>query len=474
MTRRTLLAISLLLLLIAPAPGQSVAPWATYRGNPQRTGNTDGKPGPTGPKVLWAYKSKDHHLSSPVPLADDRLMLAGLTGFNSGFVSCLNTDPTAKQRIAWSKSAPLLKLPTVSSPAVMGGTLVFGDGMHQTNGATLYCLDGADGTPLWQLDEPGKLVHLESSPTVVDGRAYTGGGNAGVVCAEADRAKLAGKTLELPALKKAVAAGWEEVKAKYEIERKKNADLPPPDESQYPRAEPQLLWQQGKDKWHVDAPVAVAGDKVLAASVFLTDEKLGDRALICLDAKMGGELWKTPLKMNPWGGPSVDGDTVVVSGGTIGFYPNQLKGAKGFVAAFDLAGGKVKWSKDVTGSVTSCAAVADGAAVVTATDGKVRAFELADGGRRWVYEAGAPLFAPPAVAGDTVYAGDLRGVVHAIDLKTGKGRWRLDLATDPATQSPGMIYGGPVVHGGRLFVATCNLEGEHARKETVVVCVGEK
>jgi hypothetical protein len=37
-----------------------------------------------------------------------------------------------------------------------------------------------------------------------------------------------------------------------------------------------------------------------------------------------------------------------------------------------------------------------------------------------------------------------------------------------------MFYGGPVVHAGRLYAATCNLEGENARKETVVVCVGDK
>ncbi len=114
---------------------------------------------------------------------------------------------------------------------------------------------------------------------------------------------------------------------------------------------------------------------------------------------------------------------------------------------------------------------------MTATDGKVRAFELADGGRRWIYEARAPLFAPPAVAGNVVYAGDLRGIVHAIALsgaKQGEELWKLDLATNPATQAPGMIYGGPVVQAGRLYVASCNLEGEHARKETVIVCVGEK
>jgi hypothetical protein len=52
-------------------------------------------------------------------------------------------------------------------------------------------------------------------------------------------------------------------------------------------------------------------------------------------------------------------------------------------------------------------------------------------------------------------------------------KWKLDLAADPV-KAPGMVYGGPVVHGGRLFVATCNLEGPFARQPTAVVCIGEK
>ena len=126
-----------------------------------------------------------------------------------------------------------------------------------------------------------------------------------------------------------------------------------------------------------------------------------------------------------------------------------------------------------------CVAISpDGRRALSAgQDGKVRAFELEGGERRWIYEAKAPLFAPPAVAGNTVYAGDLAGVIHAIGLNgdsKGLAMWKLDLATNPATQQPGMVYGGPVVQAGRLYAATCNLEGEHARKKTVVVCIGEK
>src|SRR6516165_347422 len=120
----------------APALAQKSEPWSTFRGNAQRTGSTDGLPGPQAAKVLWAYKSPDHHMSSPVPMGD-RLLLSGLTGFNVGFVNCISTEIKPKKRELWTKTTPLLKLPTVSSPALLDGAIIFGDGMHQTNGAAL-------------------------------------------------------------------------------------------------------------------------------------------------------------------------------------------------------------------------------------------------------------------------------------------------------------------------------------------------
>jgi outer membrane protein assembly factor BamB len=126
--------------------------------------------------------------------------------------------------------------------------------------------------------------------------------------------------------------------------------------------------------------------------------------------------------------------------------------------------------------VLSCVAIADKQVIATATDGKIRSFDLETGERHWAqpYDAKAPIFAAPAVVAGVVYAGDLKGVVHAVTLADGKAKWTLDLGSDPAVKAPGMVYGGPVVHGGRLFVATCNLEGEFARQGTVVVCIGDK
>jgi outer membrane protein assembly factor BamB len=467
-----LLAGGLLLGSGPPAAAQDVAPWATYRGNPQRTGNTDGKPGPAKPAVLWAMPSKEHFVAAPVP-GGDRLYLSGFGGFNVSTFYCLDTAPKTGQRIRWSKSTPLLKLPTVSSPGLLGDKLVFGDGMHQTNGATLYCLEQKSGLPLWQLPMPGNLVHLEGSPTVRGGRAYLGGGAAGVFCVDVERVSLEGKEMDLPAIRKVLAERWKVLQAKYEVDKKKDPELAfPPSADDLPRPTPRRVWQQGAEKWHVDAPVAVTGDRVLAASAFLDREKVGDRALFCMNAKTGNILWRAPLKTNPWGGPSVLGRLVVVSGSTIGYDTKVLRLAKGQLAAFDLEDGKEKWRKDVPGGVVSCAALSGGLAVVTATDGKVRAFSLENGERKWIYDGQAPFFAPPAVAGGVVYAGDLRGVVHAVGLKTGQRLWTFDVGKE--AKAPGMIYGGPAVEGGRLYVATCNLEGVNTGRPTVVLCLGEK
>src|SRR5438270_549788 len=126
--------LALALVLGATASAGAVEPWATYRGNSQRTGSTDGVAGPKQPKVLWVIKSKDHHIASPVPVpAGDHVFVSGLGPFNVGFFACLSTDPNAKERTLWHKTGPYLSLPTVSSPALTKWGLVFGDGMHQTD-----------------------------------------------------------------------------------------------------------------------------------------------------------------------------------------------------------------------------------------------------------------------------------------------------------------------------------------------------
>jgi outer membrane protein assembly factor BamB len=466
-------SLCVLCLLCGEALAAEPEPWSTYRGNIARTGNTDGLPGPDRPIVRWVVKSQDHFVASPVPVKGG-IHLAGIGAFNRPTISVFPIDAKKPPQPTWSKSAPYLKLASVSSPAVAGDYLIFGDGMHQDSGGVLHCVHTLTGKPLWQLTLPGNLIHLEGAPVVAGRKVFIGGGAAGVLCVELDRATLDGKDHDLPSIARMQAARWKELEAKYEEAKAKKDDFAiPPDDSQLLKFTPRKVWQKGEERWHVDAPVNLAGDTLLVPTSFLDKEKVGERSLYALSAATGETVWKRELTFNPWGGATIAGDRAIVPGSSIGYYLKELKGARGDVTALDLKTGEVKWRKEIaTGGVLGSVAVVDGLAICTATDGKVRAYKVADGERAWLYDAKAPFFAPPAVVGGVVYAADLAGTIHAVDLKTGTATWTLSIAKE--TGAPGMVYGGVTVVGGKLVVATCNLDGLSAGKETVIVCIGSK
>lgn len=455
------------------------ADWPTHRGNPQRTGSVDDKPGPAKPNVRWACKAPEHFIASPVPAAG-ALYVSGLGAFNTAQFHALSLSGDAPGGQLWVKSAPFIKLPTVSAPAVVvagaaGDLLVFGDGMHQTDGAALYCLSAATGRPVWRLDLDGKLVHMEGAPVVADGRVFIGGGEAGVLCVALDRAVLDGQDLPAAEVNKRVEAKWKELQAAYEQARKTHPDFAvPPGDDALPRATPKTLWHLKDKGWHVDAPLAMAGDRVLVASARVDADGVGKRTIAAVAAADGRVAWETPVEVNPWGGPTVAGDLVVVGCSTARFDTKLIPEARGQVVALELATGKVRWKRDVPGGVLSSVAVKGELAVFAATDGMVRAVAVPDGTPRWEYAGGNPFFAGPAVAGGKVYAADLAGVLHALDLATGAKQWSLDVPADPAVQAPGMVFGSPVVHGGEVFLATNNVEGAHADLPSVVVCVSDR
>jgi outer membrane protein assembly factor BamB len=467
------LTLLLLAAILLPAGLSRAADWPTVRGNPQRTGNVDDLPGPKSPNVSWVYKTMDHFVATPVP-AGKTIYLPTVGALNTGGFMAVALAPQATERLLWSKTVPYITRPTVCAPAVAEGLVVFGDGMHQTDDAFLYCLQAETGLPLWQYPLPGKLVHLEAAPTIDRGRVYLCGGDAGVLCIDAKRVTLAGKEQDLAQVVPALMQARAEQLAKYEQEKKKDALLAiPPSDDALPKPVPKLLWQQGKGKWHIDAPPLVAGDFVLVASAYLEEDKVGKRCLACLKAADGALLWETPLALNPWSGPTLAGQLVLVGCSTVRFDRKLLDQARGEVLALDLASGQIRWRESVAGGVLSPIAVKGQTAVYTATDGKVTGRNFATGQLLWTYQAKHALFAGPAIAGDAVYAADLNAGIYALGLADGRPQWTFNAATDPAIQSRSMVFGSPVVHGGDLYVATCNLDGD-ADQPSYIVCLSDK
>ena len=466
---RAAVAAGVVLGVAAAAP----ADWPTCRGTPQRTGNIDGLPGPRKPMILWAYKAAGHIVASPVPGAAG-VYVPALGPFNTGLLRALALPTDAAERVVWSKTAPYIRRPTVCAPALTEGLLVFGDGMHQTDDAILYCLHAQTGRMVWQYPVPGKLVHMEGSPTVADGRVYIGCGDAGVICVDLKRMLLDGKEQDFAAVRAVLEKRWAELLAAYEQQKKADPEFAiPPTDDDLPKPSPKLHWQMGRKAWHVDAPVAVAADRVLAASAFLDHEKVGLRALLCLKADDGETAWTVPLKINPWAGVTVAGELALVGCSSIRFDQKLIEQARGELVAVNVGTGKVAWRKAVPGGVLAAPAVKDGIAVFTATDGKVRAWEADTGKEKWAYDAAAPFFAGPAIAGADVYVADLKGVLHALRLADGLKLWTLSIPADPAVQTPGAVFGSPVVQGGRVYVGTCNLGSDAADQPCALVCVGD-
>ncbi|MBL7220101.1 MAG: PQQ-binding-like beta-propeller repeat protein [Phycisphaerae bacterium] len=476
MTAATRVMASASLVLAIASASMAADPewvWPTHRGNTERTGNLDGSQGPQMPNVLWVYKSPEHFVASIVP-GSKSIFVGGLGAFNTGVFHAISSDQKPTERVTWSKIAPYIKRPTVCAPAVAGGLVIFGDGMHQTDDAMLYCVKADTGLPVWSFSVPGKLVHIEGSPTVDRGRVYVGAGDAGVLCVDSTRVTLEGKEQNLLTVIPTLTKQWSELTAAYERDKKKNPQLAiPPSADALPKPVPKLLWQAGKKKWHVDAPTAVAGEYVFAASAYLDAEKVGKRSLLCLRASSGQVVWETKLDLNPWAGPTIAGHAVLVGCSSIRFDRKLIPKASGEVVALNVADGRVLWRQPVTGGVLSSIAVKDDLAVYTCTDGKIYARKELTGELVWTYDAKIPFFAGPALAGKVVYAADLKSIVHAIGLTDGKKRWVFDVGGDQSVQARGMVFGSPVVHRGNLYLTTCNLDGV-GDQPSVVVCLSDQ
>ena len=163
---------------------------------------------------------------------------------------------------------------------------------------------------------------------------------------------------------------------------------------------------------------------------------------------------------------------MIVTGSTINYDPANKGRRRSDLLTFSLKDGTELWSKEIPGGVLACAALTTSRSAWR-PPAAVRAFDVENGERKWIYEAKMPLFAPVAIAKKNVSPATSRERSTRSTSRQA-GVWTLDLGSNAETKSPGMVYGGPIVSGGRVVVATCNLEGPNARAETVVVGIGAK
>ena len=118
-----------------------------------------------------------------------------------------------------------------------------------------------------------------------------------------------------------------------------------------------------------------------------------------------------------------------------------------------MTGGRRGLARAAITDLTGQPVVVGNLAVVANQSGRIAAFEGETGRRAWTRQLGAtrPLWA----AGDTLYlVSDLK-VLMRLDGATGRTLWRRELPAyeDPEDLEDPILYSGPVLAGGRVWIA---------------------
>jgi outer membrane protein assembly factor BamB len=122
--------------------------------------------------------------------------------------------------------------------------------------------------------------------------------------------------------------------------------------------------------------------------------------------------------------------------------------------AIDSDTGKLKWKKDLKGSMVSSPAIGeDGTLYQGSFNGNIYAVNSPNGAVKWVFKTGSHIYSSPAIAPDnTIYIGSTNGMFYAIDCKSGSQKWTFyigdairssaSIGPDPEAKQPYLIYLG--------------------------------
>lgn len=236
--------------------------------------------------------------------------------------------------------------------------------------------------------------------------------------------RLRGASLILLAV---AMTGCGTIKGWFNDTKKENIEPPTPlAENFSPTIGVQKLWSErigkGAEKTGALMRPAYADGKLYAAST--------TGVVAAYDAATGKTLWSKQLGSRRgflihrgsnsvrWGGgPSVDGDLVVV--GTL----------EGTVQAFNAGDGAERWTAQVTSEVIAPPAIGGGMVYVRTNDGHIVGLDRADGLRKWVYDRSTvPLLSlrgnsAPVFVDGVVYSGEDNGKIIALRASDGALLW---------------------------------------------------
>jgi outer membrane protein assembly factor BamB len=382
--------------------------WTTYRANAERTGALLGEDaGPRDPQLLWTFtpplKRGEAHLDSS-PIVVDGLVFAGgysqVLAYRQGFVWCVNARSGRKSgnrtlaagELIWQTSDESLR-PIFSSPTLVGEQLLFGEGYHFDAQCRLLALDARNGGEQWSFKTTS---HVESTPTLSNGRVYFGAGDDGVYCLEP-------------------SAG-----------------------------QPRMVW-------HVKGIHTDAGPLVVDGKVFLggvVGEVVQDLQVLAVDSNTGNESWRVPTDLPVPAALSYHAGGVLLGLGNGKMNQEHAK-PQGAVWRLSAESGDREWEFPLAASVLTSPIVSGDRVYFVARNGACYALDAKTGSRIWQADLYEAVVAAPIVSGGRMFVVTCSGAVHALNLSDGASLW----VYDKLRSSTPDAYSSPILVDGKLYFA---------------------
>jgi outer membrane protein assembly factor BamB len=341
-----------------------------------------GGPEHIAPRLVWTFRlpQRGGISSSPV-VAGERIYIAAAhdSVFRPhGALYCLDR---ATGKPLWSFSDGGKMKPVHSTPAIVGGRLYIGEGLHQDLDCKVYCLDAQTGKKLWEFQTTS---HTEATPAVDGTRLYVGAGDDGLYCLDAVKGA---RVWNFPA-------------------------------------------------FHIDATPLVADGRVYAGAgigdVFQTT------ALLCLDAATGKPRWRYNTDLPVWCRPVVSRGRVYVASGNGRLNEGDANPAGAVECLRAEDGGRV-WRRKFADGVLGRMAADRERLYLGCRDGFFYCLRRADGEPMWRRDLGSPMVAGAVVevcsccetSTGRVYAASAGGYTVCLRASSGELIWEKDLG-EPA------------------------------------------
>lgn len=212
-----------------------------------------------------------------------------------------------------------------------------------------------------------------------------------------------------------------------------------------------ILWQQKLLETGNGKPTVSNGKLYLVS---------GDRTAWALDVKTGRVLWQLSApsdRNNIMGGaaPAVNDQMVLFSYGS-----NEVQAAfkEGGLRLWDavIPGQRLGYSRSRISDVTGGPVIVGNTAYMGTHSGRMVALDVASGARKWTTEGGP--MGEPWIAGGSAFLVTEGNKLARLDAQTGEYIWTVDLPffvkDKPRRQKAVYAHHGPVLAGGRLYVAS--------------------